>query len=277
MDPRGYLVDCASLVDARLDVALPAASESPERLHAAMRHLVFPGGKRLRPGLALAAAEAVGAAPEEALPLAVAVELVHTWSLVHDDLPCMDDDDERRGRPTVHVAFDEATAVLAGDALLSLAFEVVLAPGGDLARRAAAARELARAAGASALVGGQASDLAFDLEAADVALVESIHTRKTAALIVAAIVGGAMLGGATDEQVEQLRAFGGRIGVAFQIADDLIDVGEGGCSLVTLVGEDAARARGEELLEQALVELAPFGSRAEALRGLGLFALRRKE
>ncbi|MDP7572959.1 MAG: polyprenyl synthetase family protein, partial [Myxococcota bacterium] len=208
---------------------------------------------------------------------AVAVELVHTWSLVHDDLPCMDDDDERRGRPTVHVAFDEATAVLAGDALLSLAFEVVLAPGGDLARRAAAARELARAAGASALVGGQASDLAFDLEAADVALVESIHTRKTAALIVAAIVGGAMLGGATDEQVEQLRAFGGRIGVAFQIADDLIDVGEGGCSLVTLVGEDAARARGEELLEQALVELAPFGSRAEALRGLGLFALRRKE
>jgi geranylgeranyl pyrophosphate synthase len=277
VDPRGYLVDCASLVDARLDVALPAASESPERLHAAMRHLVFPGGKRLRPGLALAAAEAVGAAPEEALPLAVAVELVHTWSLVHDDLPCMDDDDERRGRPTVHVAFDEATAVLAGDALLSLAFEVVLAPGGDLARRAAAARELARAAGASALVGGQASDLAFDLEAADVALVESIHTRKTAALIVAAIVGGAMLGGATDEQVEQLRAFGGRIGVAFQIADDLIDVGEGGCSLVTLVGEDAARARGEELLEQALVELAPFGSRAEALRGLGLFALRRKE
>ncbi len=277
MDPRGYLVDCASLVDARLDVALPAASESPERLHAAMRHLVFPGGKRLRPGLALAAAEAVGAAPEEALPLAVAVELVHTWSLVHDDLPCMDDDDERRGRPTVHVAFDEATAVLAGDALLSLAFEVVLAPGGDLARRAAAARELARTAGASALVGGQASDLAFDLEAADVALVESIHTRKTAALIVAAIVGGAMLGGATDEQVEQLRAFGGRIGVAFQIADDLIDVGEGGCSLVTLVGEDAARARGEELLEQALVELAPFGSRAEALRGLGLFAVRRKE
>jgi len=277
VDPRGYLVDGAALVDAGLDAALPAASAPPERLHAAMRHQVFPGGKRLRPGLAFAAAEAVGAAPEEALPLAVAVELVHTWSLVHDDLPCMDDDDERRGRPTVHVAFDEATAVLAGDALLALAFEVVLASEGNLARRVAAARELAHAAGAGALVGGQVSDLAFDPERADVALVESIHARKTAALIVAAIVGGATLGGATDQQTERLRAFGGRIGVAFQIADDLIDAGEGGCSLVTLVGEDAARARGEELLEQALADLAPLGSPADALRGLGLFALRRKE
>ena len=277
MDPRGYLVDCASLVDPGLDAALPDASAQPERLHAAMRHLVFPGGKRLRPGLAFAAAEAVGAAPKAALPLAVGVELVHTWSLVHADLPCMDDDDERRGRPTVHVAFDEATAVLAGDALLALAFEVVLAPEGDLARRAAAARELALAAGAGALVGGQVNDLAFDRACANVALVESIHWRKTAALISAAIVGGATLGGASEQQTERLRAFGGRIGVAFQIADDLIDAGEDGCSLVALVGEEAARARGEELLEQALADLAPFGSRADALRGLGLFALRRKE
>ncbi len=277
MDPREYLVDSATLVDAGLDVALPAASAPPERLHAAMRHLVFPGGKRLRPGLAFAAAEAVGGAREPALPLAVAAELVHTWSLVHDDLPCMDDDDERRGRPTVHVAFDEATAVLAGDALLALAFEVMLASEGDLVRRADAARELAHAAGAGALVGGQVSDLAFDLEQADVALVESIHARKTAALIVAAIGGGAPLGGATDSQRERLRAFGGRIGVALQIADDLIDAGEGGCSLVALIGEDAARARGEELLEQALAELEPLGSRAEGLRNLGLFALRRKE
>ncbi len=276
-----YMADRRAVVDAALHGFFARPKRWPQRLYDASAWALFGGGKRMRPVLALASFEAVGGSADRPLdailPAACAVEMVHTYSLVHDDLPCMDDDDERRGRPTVHVAFDEATAVLAGDALLSLAFEVVLAPGGDLARRAAAARELARAAGASALVGGQASDLAFDLEAADVALVESIHTRKTAALIVAAIVGGAMLGGATDEQVEQLRAFGGRIGVAFQIADDLIDVGEGGCSLVTLVGEDAARARGEELLEQALVELAPFGSRAEALRGLGLFALRRKE
>ena len=277
MDPRAYLLDAAGLVDAGLDAALPAASEPPERLHAAMRHLVFPGGKRLRPGLACAAAEAVGGTPDAALPVGVGVELVHTWSLVHDDLPCMDDDDERRGRPTVHVAFDEATAVLAGDALLALAFEVLLAPGSDLALRAGAARELAWAAGAGALVGGQVSDLAFDLDSADAAQVESIHARKTAALITAAIVGGATLGGATQEEKERLRAFGRGIGVAFQIADDLIDSGEGGCSLVSLLGEEAARERGEEVLHQALAELAPFGSRAEALRGLGLFALRRKE
>ena len=277
MDPRAYLLDASSLVDAGLDAALPVASEPPERLHAAMRHLVFPGGKRLRPGLACAAAEAVGATPEAALPMGVSVELVHTWSLVHDDLPCMDDDDERRGRPTVHVAFDEATAVLAGDALLALAFEALLAPGNDLALRADAARELARAAGAGALVGGQVSDLAFDLSVANVAQVESIHARKTAALITAAIVGGAILGGATPEETKGLRAFGRGIGIAFQIADDLIDSGEGGCSLVSLIGEEAARERGEELLEQALAELAPFGGRAEALRGLGLFALRRKE
>ncbi|MEE2678133.1 MAG: polyprenyl synthetase family protein [Myxococcota bacterium] len=277
MDPRAYLLDASSLVDAGLDAALPVASEPPERLHAAMRHLVFPGGKRLRPGLACAAAEAVGATPDAALPMGVSVELVHTWSLVHDDLPCMDDDDERRGRPTVHVAFDEATAVLAGDALLALAFEALLAPGNDLALRADAARELAQAAGAGALVGGQVSDLAFDLSVADVAQVESIHARKTAALITAAIVGGAILGGATPEETKGLRAFGRGIGIAFQLADDLIDSGEGGCSLVSLIGEEAARERGEELLEQALAELAPFGGRAEALRGLGLFALRRKE
>ena len=280
MDARSYLLERAPLVERVLDAVVPTVAEPPVRLHGAMRHLLFPGGKRLRPVLALAAAEAVGAPPERALPLAVAVELVHTYSLVHDDLPCMDDDDERRGRPTVHRAYDEPTAVLAGDALLALAFDVALtapADGVSAEARAAATAELARTAGSRALVGGQVDDIAYDAATADAPSVESIHERKTAALIAAAIVGGAILGGADAGQSEALRRFGIGVGVAFQIADDLLDAGEDACSLVGLLGADAARERGEALLVQALAELERFGERAEPLRALALFALRRKE
>jgi geranylgeranyl diphosphate synthase type II len=284
VDARDFLLECAPLVEAALEAALPPADAPPARLHAAMRHLVFPGGKRLRPALALAGARAVGAAPERALPLAAAVELVHTYSLVHDDLPCMDDDAERRGRPAVHVAFGEATAVLAGDALLALAFEVLArAPASEAAAaqgRLAALAELARAAGSRELVGGQSEDLARGAggAAADAALLESIHRRKTAALIAAAVAGGALLGGADAAAVEGLRRFGLAVGVAFQIADDLLDAGEeGGASLVGLLGADAARARGEALLQRALAEAEAFGGRGDALRALALYALRRKE
>jgi geranylgeranyl pyrophosphate synthase len=280
VDARAYLLERASLVERALDEALPAADLPPARLHAAMRHLVFPGGKRLRPALALAAAEAVHAAPESALPMAAAVELVHTYSLIHDDLPCMDDDDERRGRPTVHVAFDEATAILAGDALLALAFQTLLAPPADPAGpelRLDAARELAAAAGSQKLVGGQADDLGFAADRADAAFVESIHARKTAALIVASIVGGAIFGGADAAARTRLRGFGAAVGVAFQIADDLLDAGEDSCSLVSTLGEEDARARGEALLEGALDQLVPFGEAADPLRALALFALRRKQ
>ena len=278
MDARVYLVERSALVDRELDALLPAAGLAPVALHGAMRHLVFPGGKRLRPGLALAAAEAVGGAPDIALPIATAVELVHTWSLIHDDLPCMDDDVERRGRPTVHVAYDEATALLAGDALLALAFEVALERGTAAAElRIAAALELARASGAAGLVGGQVDDLACARNGGDAAFVESIHARKTAALISAAIVGGATLAGAEGADRERLRRFGFGVGVAFQIADDLLDAGEDACSLVEAVGAEAARARGEVLLESALDEIAAFGAGAEPLRALALFALRRKE
>lgn len=278
MDVRAYLNDRAERVDAALEAALPRADAAPTALHGAMRHLIFPGGKRLRPGLAFAAAEAVGGAPDDALPFAAAVELVHTWSLVHDDLPCMDDDVERRGRPTVHVAYDEATALLAGDALLALAFEVLLTPSRAApAAAAAAALELARAAGPGALVGGQVDDLAFARNGGDVAMVESIHERKTAALIRASLVGGAILAGAGEADRARLGRFGQAVGVAFQIADDLLDAGEEGCSLVSLIGEEAARARGESLLESALGEIASYGSGAEPLRALAGFALRRKE
>src|SRR5687768_15101387 len=161
MDAQDYLAACLPQVDRALDAVLPRASEPPARLHAAMRHLIFPGGKRLRPALALAAAEAVGGDPELALPAAIAVELVHVYSLVHDDLPCMDDDLERRGGPTVHVALDEATAVLAGDALLAAAFGALVAGATerDARARMLAVRDLARAAGAAGLVGGQVDDL----------------------------------------------------------------------------------------------------------------------
>jgi geranylgeranyl diphosphate synthase type II len=282
VDVRAYLLERTPLVDEALEHALPAAADAPAKLHAAMRHLVFPGGKRLRPVLCLAAAEAVGAAPERALPVAAAVELVHTYSLVHDDLPCMDDDALRRGRPTVHVAYGEASAVLAGDALLALAFELLAtAPAAEAVlqtQRLAALAELARAAGSRELVGGQSDDLSLGSGRADAELIESIHRRKTAALIAAAIVGGALLGGASEHELAALRRFGLALGVAFQIADDLLDADEQeDSSLVTLLGLDAARARAEELLTEALAAVDDFGERAEPLRALALFSLQRKE
>jgi geranylgeranyl diphosphate synthase type II len=273
MDARGYLAERGALLEPFLDDVLPVAGEPPARLHAAMRHLLFPGGKRLRPGFCFAGCEAAGGAPEHALPAAAAVELVHTYSLVHDDLPCMDDDALRRGRPTVHVAYGEALAVLAGDALLALAFEL-LARAGD----AGAVGELARAAGSRELVGGQALDLAFpDEGVADAAAVEAVHRKKSAALIAAAVALGARAGGADAALSERFALFGREVGLAFQIADDLLDAdGDGACSLVRALGGPAARARAEALLEGALARLSDLGARAEPLRQLARYAVRRE-
>jgi geranylgeranyl pyrophosphate synthase len=280
VDVRAYLLERIPQVDEALDAALPAADQPPAILHRAMRHLVFPGGKRLRPALAMAAAEATGAAGAVALPVAVAVELIHTYSLVHDDLPCMDDDSERRGRPTVHTAYGEATAVLAGDALQAAAFEVLSRPpaGAPPARFLAALRDLAEAAGSRHLVGGQVDDLNFDPTDCSPEQVQSVHLRKSAALIAVSVVGGARLAGADDRTLAQLRRFGEDVGVAFQIADDLLDEGEGdACSMVRAVGGDAARARAEALLEAALAQIAGFGEVAEPLRALARFAVWRTE
>ena len=274
--PR-YLEACQPLVEAALDAALPSAGDAPRSLHAAMRHLVFPGGKRLRPALALAAAEAVGGKREEALPAAVAVELVHVYSLIHDDLPCMDDDVERRGRPTVHVAFDEATAVLAGDALLTLAFGVLVDGAEDaaLAARVDAVRNLSAAAGAAGLVGGQVDDLAGVVREAE--RVESVHARKSAALIAASITCGARLAGAAENTLATLHASGMAAGVAFQIADDLLDAEDDeDCSLVPVLGIEGARRRARELLARALDPLGAFGEPAEPLRGLLRYAVERE-
>jgi geranylgeranyl diphosphate synthase type II len=275
MDVLAYLAERAALVDRFLEAQVPPAAEDPTALHAAMRHLLFPAGKRLRPAFVLAACEAVGSPPERALPLAAAVELVHTYSLVHDDLPCMDDDDERRGRPTVHVAFGEALAVLAGDALLAFAFELLARAGEGVPAEARldALAELAEAAGSRALVGGQAADLGFAAEGALLADLERVHARKTAALFAASAAGGARLGGAPLAVVERLRVFGTAVGIAFQIADDILDQDtDGPCSLVRLLGLEGARARAAQHLAAGLDAIEPLGERAEPLRELARFA-----
>ena len=291
MDVHAYMAERIELIDAAIEARFPADEQLPASLSGAMRHLLFPGGKRLRPIFALAAAEAVGGASDRAVPIGVAVELIHTYSLVHDDLPCMDDDDERRGRPTVHKAFDEATAVLAGDALLTEAFAVL--SDGNWTAAEARARLIAvdcvsRAAGARGLVGGQIDDLAFEASSqapsAEVGdrrtereQLASIHVRKTAALFRAAIVGGAALGGATRAEREVLDAFGLDVGMAFQIADDLLDADrDEAASILRLQGIEDAQAGAEALLGRALARIDGWGERAEPLRELARFAVRRE-
>lgn len=288
MDVYAYIAERRSLIEAGIESRLARRSDVPGTLTEAMRHLLLPGGKRLRPMLALAAAEAVGSDPRTALPMAVAVELVHTYSLIHDDLPCMDDDVERRGKPTVHVAFGEATAVLAGDALLTEAFAVLAesaarAPAGEAGLALQAVSRLARSAGAAGLVGGQVDDLAFAAggDASDASELRSdqlasIHARKTAALFQAALVGGATLAGADERQRAALDDFGLELGVAFQIADDLLDADrDEAASILRVQGGEEARVSAERLLERALVRMEGWGERAEPLRELARFAVRR--
>lgn len=274
MDTAAYIEERSRLIESWLEDFVPQVDEPPRVLHAAMRHLLFPGGKRLRPLLAMAAAEAVGVAPEVALPMAAAVELIHTYSLVHDDLPCMDDDDMRRGIPTVHVAFDEATAVLAGDALQALAFEAAVTAAPDAPEQSLrAARDLVRAAGSRGIVGGQVDDVAAVSAEAPLspAELESIHQRKSAALIAAAVVTGARVAGASDELLDRLQKFGLDVGVAFQITDDRLD----GDGLAASLGDALAAERAEALLMGALASLDDLGESAEPLRELARYAVRR--
>ncbi|MBS3896903.1 polyprenyl synthetase family protein [Silanimonas sp.] len=234
-------------IDAFLDARLPPADEAPEALHAAMRYAVLGQGKRLRPLLVYAAAEAVaGPGPEPMAALdhaAAAIELVHAYSLVHDDLPAMDDDALRRGRPTVHIAFDEATAILAGDALQSAAFEVLAAAPAAPERVVAALRELARAAGASGMCGGQAIDMAMTGRMQSVDALAAMHRKKTGALIEAAVVMGGLLRGADEAQLVALRRIGTLLGLGFQIKDDLLDAEADSMTLGKTAGKDAAQGK----------------------------------
>ena len=234
-----YLKQLSETVNAKLDAFLPPAGERPAKLHEAMRYSVFAGGKRLRPALCIAACEACGETSAQAMPAACALELLHTYTLIHDDLPAMDDDTLRRGRPTCHIAFDEATAILAGDALLTLAFEILAAQphGGELAL------ELARAAGSRGVIGGQAEDIDAEGKTPDANLVEYIHRNKTAALIRAACVMGGICAGADSQVLQKLALYGENAGLAFQLADDLLDESATVEELGKDIGSDKARGK----------------------------------
>ncbi|MBF0425546.1 MAG: polyprenyl synthetase family protein [Magnetococcales bacterium] len=293
MDLSAYLAQLKATVDATLDRHLPSENRPPRRLHAAMRYSVMAGGKRLRPVLALAAAEAVGGETARVLPFACAMECIHTYSLIHDDLPAMDDDDMRRGWPTCHKKFDEATAILAGDALLTFAFELLAtqpAPGVAPDCLLEVIAQLARAAGVAGMVGGQMFDLEAENRQVDTVELQNIHIHKTGALIRMACVGGARLAGGTPEQLKRLKRYGEAIGLAFQITDDILD--EVGDSQIMgkntgsdrnkskatypfLVGLGQARTEAELLVEEALKSLETFPAAADPLRELARFTVSR--
>lgn len=271
-DLGNYLEQQRARVEVALEEAMPPQSTPPERLHEAMRYSVLSGGKRLRPILALAAAESVGADSETVMQPAIAVEILHTYTLIHDDLPSMDDDDERRGKPTSHKVFGEANAILAGDALQAFAFE--LASRSPIAPEHVV-RELALAAGSRGVVGGQVADIAADDHVTTEHLT-FIHQHKTADLFRAAIRMGAIAGGASDQQLESLTTYGANVGLAFQIVDDIIDADEeSGCSCVGLWGIEEAKRLAATRTETAVTALSGFGDTAIPLVAIAQHMLKR--
>jgi geranylgeranyl diphosphate synthase, type II len=293
-DLAAYMTERARAVDLALGRFLPAESEPPETLHRAMRYSVFAGGKRLRPVLVAAGAEAVGGRPDDVMPTACAVEMIHTYSLIHDDLPAMDNDDFRRGMPTNHKVFGEALAILAGDALLTLAFRLLA---DNVSAASAGSRlhdvlvEISDAAGSPGMVGGQVADIECEGKPADAEIVDYIHTHKTAALIRASIRAGAILSGATPAQLDALGVVGNALGLAFQIMDDILDVTATSEELGKTAGKDQAqqkatypavhgievsRRRAQALVAEAHAALAPFGPRSQPLRELGTFMIERR-
>ena len=259
-----FLTESRREIDRHLDALLPLADAAPAILHEAMRYAVFSGGKRLRPALAFATARACGAEPARVLPIAAAVELLHSYSLVHDDLPAMDDDDERRGLPTVHVKFGEALAVLAGDALLTESFAVLAQAGA----RSEVAAALGRSTGSLGLVGGQVDDLGLTPERTSFDAIVSIHRRKTAALFEAAVVGAAHLCDGPPAQIERLRRYAQAYGLAFQASDDLLDEGRKETSLLQVLDAAAVRRYIARHAATAVASLETFGSAAAQLRML---------
>lgn len=286
------LSEIAGAIDALFDEVLTVPPDSSARLVQAMRYAAIGAGKRLRPLLACASGDLFGVPRHHSLRAGLAVECIHVHSLIHDDLPCMDDDELRRGKPTVHVAFDEATAVLAGDALLALAFELLAHPEThpDAERRCELALELARAAGAWGMAGGQMLDLLPIQDALDLEAVARLQRLKTGALIGWSVEAGAILAGAAPEARLGLRGYAQNLGLAFQIADDLLDVcgdeqavgkrlrkdeTQGKETFVTLLGVERARRQAELLVEQAIDHLHPFAGRTELLQAIARFAILR--
>jgi geranylgeranyl diphosphate synthase type II len=275
-------------VDGALDRALPPESVWPATIHRAVRYSLFAGGKRIRPVLVLAAGEAVGGAREELMPLACAVEMVHTYSLVHDDLPAMDDDDLRRGKPTSHKVFGEAIAILAGDALLTRAFHLLAEvpeawDDAQVRRRLRAAAVLGEACGTTGLIGGQVMDLESEGRAIGAGDLECLHRAKTGALLSACVRGGAILGGAGAGELERLSRYASAIGLAFQVVDDVLDATEDAQRLGKTAGKDEAarkatyvsvhglekaRSLAATLRQEALEAVAPLGPRGELLAAI---------
>jgi geranylgeranyl diphosphate synthase type II len=283
-----------SLTDAALDRLIPLESEPPASIHKAMRHSVFAGGKRLRPVLCMEAGRMVaGAFPKKIEELGAALEMLHTYSLIHDDLPALDNDDLRRGRPTCHKVFGEALAILAGDALQTQAYEVLARLDCPAEARVRIIEEIARGTGTvDGMIGGQVVDLEAEHTQPTAEMLEYIHRAKTAALITASLVSGGLYAGAKNNEVAKLRAFGQSIGLAFQIVDDVLDVTQTSEQLGKTAGKDTAAQKvtfpalfgieesirkADSLVSAALAELESFGDRAETLKELARYLVERKK
>jgi geranylgeranyl diphosphate synthase, type II len=283
-----------ALTDEALERLLPAATQYPASIHQAMRHSVFAGGKRLRPILCLEAARMIGKLlPLGAEELGAALEMLHTYSLIHDDLPALDNDDLRRGRPTCHKVFGDAIAILAGDALQTRAYEVLARIKCPAEARVRIIERIAHSTGTIAgMIGGQVMDLEAEHKKPDAETLEYIHRSKTAALITASVVSGGIYAGATETEVAKLRSFGLKAGLAFQIADDILDVTQSSEQLGKTAGKDmaaekatypalfgiaASSRKAEDLVIAACLQLDPFGDRANTLKSLARFLVQRKK
>ncbi len=295
MDIKEYLEQKREAVDGYLLSIIPAADTPPTTLHESMRYSLFAGGKRVRPILAIAAAEAIGDAGAAILPIASSLELIHTYSLIHDDLPAMDNDDFRRGKPTNHKIYGDAMAILAGDALLTMAFELCSQPeamdGLDPARQVRLIHELSVGSGNRGMVGGQVLDIQAENKDIDLATLQSIHKHKTGMLIRAAVRMGALTAGATPRQLENMTAYAEDIGLAFQIADDVLnvtgtreelgknpntDAQRGKKTYPTFYGVEGAKQLADGCVSRAVSRLSDFGPSADPLRELARYITSRK-
>ncbi len=295
MPLNSYFAEISEDVEKRLDILTPPADLYPPSIHQAMRYSLFAGGKRLRPVLAVTACEMFGASRETALPFGVALEMIHTYTLIHDDLPALDDDDLRRGKPASHIKFGESTAILAGDALLTLSFKLLsdtrLFPEVSAETLLKVSAMTAEAIGSTGTIGGQVVDLDMEGAEPDMAALEYIHTHKTGKLIVAAVKGGALLGGADEPAVKAITTYGRNIGLAFQVTDDILDV-EGDAKLLgknpgadqasgkltypALLGMDESKQFAGRLVANAIDSLSSFpDERSKHLKSLAEYIAKR--
>ncbi len=295
-DLKTYLAEKKKTVETALQGYFPEPEGLTSDLTKAMRYSLFAGGKRLRPILCIAGAETVGGLGREVLPVACALELIHTYSLIHDDLPLMDDDDLRRGKPTNHKVFGEPIALLAGDGLLTEAFSLMTSV--DISGKISpqillrAISLISRAAGYDGMVGGQAVDIQWEGKKADLPVVKFMHIHKTGALITASVASGAILGGADESQIEAITSYGEKIGLAFQISDDILDIEgdsktmgkqagadeqKGKMTYPAVLGLNESKRIQSELVQTAVLDLQEFGSRAEPLRQIARYIIKRKK